>query len=380
MVQKRVFITDPVLRSFPAPATPNEYYWDSRLRGFGVRVSNAGTKTFVALVARGRRKAIGRYPLMSLQSARDEAKRILAEKVLGKVRPTHTAFDEAKADFLAESQTRLKPRTVADYSRHLRLHYQYGRKSVAEVTSRDIVKNLNKLLQTPSERHHAYATGRTFFEWCIHQHIITSNPMASLDVKPAETKGQRALTDAELAKALKLTQDAASTFKAMIALLVLTGQRKCEINALEWGWIGKDSITLPPNITKNKQPHAFPIGPMTLKVLSRVPKTHDKYLFPAAKNRFKNKPATVFNSWGNSKADFDEELDIAPWKVHDLRRTLRTKWAELVISPEVAEKYINHVSGTHGGLDAIYNHYKYEKPMQNAVEVWERHLQSLLKD
>jgi hypothetical protein len=119
--------------------------WDGSLKGFGVRVGK-NRKTFIVLVASGRRKAIGTWPLLSLASARVEAKRLLAEKTLGKVRPTHTAFDDAKADYLAYCTERvragtMKPRTLKDYTRLL-IHFPFGRQSVGDITARDIIQRL----------------------------------------------------------------------------------------------------------------------------------------------------------------------------------------------------------------------------------------------
>ena len=45
---------------------------------------------------------MGRYPLISLGDARKEAKRILAEKEVGQVRPKHMTFDDAKERFLKD--------------------------------------------------------------------------------------------------------------------------------------------------------------------------------------------------------------------------------------------------------------------------------------
>ena len=59
------------------------------------------------------------------------------------------------------------------------------------------------------------------------------------------------------------------------------------------------------------------------------------------------------------------------WTLHDLRRTFRTKWDELGISIEVAERYINHVSGVHSGIQGIYNRHKYLPEMRDAVAKWE---------
>ncbi|MER8991049.1 Arm DNA-binding domain-containing protein [Mesorhizobium sp. M0678] len=50
--------------------------WDSKVKGFGVRVSPKGTKTFVLLFrfeGRPRRYTIARYPDLSLADARDKA-------------------------------------------------------------------------------------------------------------------------------------------------------------------------------------------------------------------------------------------------------------------------------------------------------------------
>jgi hypothetical protein len=60
-----------------------------------------------------------------------EAKRILAEKTLGKVRTTNTAFEDASDAFLKECESRLRPVSVKLYRRHLSTHYPFGRKSVA---------------------------------------------------------------------------------------------------------------------------------------------------------------------------------------------------------------------------------------------------------
>jgi hypothetical protein len=58
--------------------------WDGSLKHFGLRVAPGGTKSFIVLLGSGRRKAIGRYPTIKLADARAKAKRILAERTLGR--------------------------------------------------------------------------------------------------------------------------------------------------------------------------------------------------------------------------------------------------------------------------------------------------------
>ena len=75
-------LTDLAIRSAHKGAT----LWDAAIPGFGLRVGTA-SKTFIVLIDSGRRQKIGRYPLISLQDARSEAKRLLAEKDLGTCAP-----------------------------------------------------------------------------------------------------------------------------------------------------------------------------------------------------------------------------------------------------------------------------------------------------
>jgi integrase len=105
---------------------------------------------------------------------------------------------------------------------------------------------------------------------------------------------------------------------------------------LEWGWIKDDTITIPSRVTKNKRTHMFPIGEAAQGVLRNTPRLSDTYFFPAARNRVKGKPATVFNGWGKPKEAFDKELTeegytVAPWRIHDLRRCVSSGMAALKV-------------------------------------------------
>ena len=86
----------------PAHPTKGQIsYWDDKLPSFGFRVSQGGTKTFV-LNRKNSLITIGRFPTISLSQARTEAKRLLAEFTLGKVRPQSITYTEA-VDLLRKS-------------------------------------------------------------------------------------------------------------------------------------------------------------------------------------------------------------------------------------------------------------------------------------
>jgi hypothetical protein len=60
------------------------------------------------------------------------------------------------------------------------------------------------------------------------------------------------------------------------------------------------------------------------------------------------------------------------WRLHDLRRTATTGMARLGVAPHVADRVLNHQSGTISGVAAVYNRFQYLKERSDALEVWGR--------
>jgi integrase len=377
-----VQFTDLAIRALKPPATGYAYVWDSALRGFGVRLSaNSGSKTFCVLIGKGRRQTIGKYgprpPDITLADAREAARRILAEKTLGKVRPTHTAFDDALDAFLKDCETRLRPITVRLYRRYLTSYFPFGRKSVGDIEPREIVRRLNPL--KPSEKEHAHRTGRTFFRWCVGQHILDRSPMETIARPPLGQPRERVLSDEELKAVYSTARKAQNAFPRLICLLIHTGCRRGELTQLQWAHIGPDVIALPGEITKNRRNHTFPIGPRTQSLIATFPRIADNpYVFPAARETFKGIATTVMTGYSEAKRDFDKACGVTGWTLHDLRRTFSTGLASLGVAPHIIERLINHTTGVISGVSATYNRFAYMPEMREAVGKWEAHLAALL--
>lgn len=69
---------------------------------------------------------------------------------------------------------------------------------------------------------------------------------------------------------------------------------------------------------------------------------------------------------------------IAPWRIHDLRRTCATGMAGLSIQPHIVEAVLNHVSGPKAGVAGIYNKYQYLPEKKAALERWATHVEALV--
>src|ERR1700688_594146 len=126
-MRRQMRITDITIKSLEAPEKGARIYTDHIVPGFGVRVSQGGTKSFVLTHgARHQRETIGRVGIVGLQEARNEAKRRLAEYTLGKHKMRAMSWDSAKEEYLDEKITSLKPRSHADYTYILDRHFKYG--------------------------------------------------------------------------------------------------------------------------------------------------------------------------------------------------------------------------------------------------------------
>ena len=106
-----------------------------------------------------------------------------------------------------------------------------------------------------------------------------------------------------------------------------------------------------------------------------VPTDDSGLLFPA-----RGKAGTPFNGWSKCKVAIDKRCKIAPWTLHDLRRTFATNLAALGTPIHVTEKLLNHISGTTGGIVGIYQRHAYMSEMRVAIQQWETRLGEILSD
>jgi integrase len=161
-----------------------------------------------------------------------------------------------------------------------------------------------------------------------------------------------------------------------VRLLIPAGQRRGEIGLLQWKWIDEDNriITFPAEATKNNRAHSFPIGNIASEILAGLPRIGE-FVFPATPERRNGVPVRVVNGWSNLKTKFDKSTEgVAPWTLHDLRRTFATNLAALGTPIHVTEKLLNHVSGTVSGVAVVYNRHRYMAEMRTAIANWEKRL------
>lgn len=364
-------LTDMAIKKLPLPDGKQVTHWDELTPGFGLRCSKK-SKSFVVMYGPRRQlKTLGRYPDVTLAEARTAAKRFFVEFEAGSATNPSISFQAAKQRFLEDSRGRNKPRTAADYDRLLNKHFNFSGE-LRDITRQQVMKVVSDLAETPSERSHAYVAIRTLMNWCVRQGLVDYSVVPT--IKQGGEARNRFLSETELKSVLKRAAETPYPFGPILQLLVCTGQRRSEVGQLRWSWLYDDLIVFPEGFTKNKREHQFPVTPMVREIIGTIPKTSD-FLFPAATNG--DKP---FSGWAWHKVKFDEGLEgVAPYTLHDLRRTFATMHAKIGTPIHVTERLLNHVSGTVSGVAAVYNSHSYLPEMLAAQGRYEKFLSDLVE-
>jgi hypothetical protein len=82
--------------------------------------------------------------------------------------------------------------------------------------------------------------------------------------------------------------------------------------------------------------------------------------------------------FGYHKARLDQLSGVTGWWLHDLRRTLVLGLARLGVPPHVADKILNHQSGTISGVAQVYQRHEFLAERKQALEIWGLHVRTVL--
>ncbi|MGD9598467.1 MAG: tyrosine-type recombinase/integrase [Steroidobacteraceae bacterium] len=218
------------------------------------------------------------------------------------------------------------------------------------------------------------------FRFGIHRGLIKASPVQLL-YRPGGKEAPRArvLTDDEL-RILLVNPIGATRFERLahvVTALLYTGQRRGELAAAKWTEIDFDAATwtIPSENSKTSRGHVVPLTPPVVATL-RALKQHggrSRYVLPNESGDAPVNAKLLTRSLARCQRRM-QKLGIAPFTLHDLRRTCRTGLARLKVPPHVAERVVNHAQEK---LTATYDLYAYADEKREALEKWAAHLGSL---
>ena len=374
------------------PMEKDQFYWDTDITGLALKVTPKGKKTFVVQYRPGgrgtptRKMFVGPYGDVTLHKAKSEARRILGlraegrdpafEKQQAKHQAISNKFSDVAEDFLTKHTT--QNRTAAETSRIFRHDVlpKWGNRSIHGIGKRDVHALLDIVISrgSPVMANRLLAALRKLFNWCVSRGIITASPCDGISAPNREKTRDRILSDEELISIVQAAEQIDGAYGSIIQMLVLTAQRRNEVSEMTWSELDLDNNLweIPSSRTKNKKPHTVHLSKQATAIVSDITK-----IGPFV---FTSNGKTPFSGFSKSKKRLDELSGVIDWRLHDIRRTIVTRMAKFGIAPHVADKILNHQSGTISGVAAVYQRHEFLEERKKALDAWGNYVQSLIED
>ncbi|MBV9829659.1 MAG: site-specific integrase [Alphaproteobacteria bacterium] len=346
---------------------------------------------------RQRRLTIGNARLIDLGVARERARAALRAAKEGsdpavKVDPPRRiTFREAFDNYMdLHVVPNLRARTAGDKRAMFEREVlgTWGDRPLDSIRRADVVVLIDGLVARGARvvANRVFESIRAFFNWAIARGIVSESPCYGAKRPTTEKPRERDLNEDEVRLFWRGAGEIGAPFDNLFRLLLLTAQRRDEVRCMRWREVdlGKASWTIPADRAKNGREHVVALSELALEILrsieARQPKHGpDELIFGSHAN-----PRNAISGLSRAKRRLDAAMtrvagtSVRPFVLHDLRRTAVSLMAEMGIPPHVADRVLNHKSGTIRGVAAIYQRYEFGSEERDALMRWGRRVAELV--
>jgi integrase len=363
------------------------------------KITLDGSLSLAAARAKGaeymERVAKGEDPAAALQIEKQAAR--------AKVEPGDEAFGSVVRGFILRDQ---KPsnRTWIEVARMLGLKPdanddkqftaikggladRWGKRKFAEIQKRDIIAELDKIVDRGGRgitANRTLAAIRRLCNWAVERDIISSSPCAGIRPQVEEAKRDRLLSDDEIRWLWDASNETGQPFGSAAKLLLLTGQRRGEVSEMTNREIDrhKHLWTIPKERSKNNETHEVPLSDSALALIDSM-----KRISSGAGYLFTTNGDSPVSGWSKAKRQLDALMSetarkqgkqLPPWRIHDLRRTAASGMARIGVQLPVIEKVLNHTSGSFGGIVGVYQRHDFAAEKRDALDAWSREVDRIV--
>ena len=170
--------------------------------------------------------------------------------------------------------------------------------------------------------------------------------------KADDHKRARILSDEELRA---LWTCANGTFGAFVKVLLLTAQRKDKVAQMRWDDIVDGEWRIPTEQREKGNIGSVKLPQAVLDIIGRLPRIMGNPFVFASSDRGAP-PAFITRKLKLDKRMREQVPDMAPWVLHDLRRTARSLMSRAGVLSEHAERVMGHVIR---GVEGVYDRHDY---------------------
>lgn len=376
---------------------PNKQYEEYEGQGFGIKVSPAGTKTWIyryKINDKTEKVSLGHYPNMSLADAKTKFIQ-LKELKRQSINPKQVLTPEIEED--KNTVTELINRWYSNYiSKHRKQPLQIlqlinadiipliGEQYIDEIEAKDITKALDKIVARGSNVHanKVLSAIKQAFNYAVSRGELKINPaiyIRARDIGGIEKPRERVLTLDEIKQLWQFLSNGKHSVSLQITnalkILLLTGVRTGELRVAKWNEFDFENSlwTIPANNTKTG---------ITMRVhLTNLVESLFMELYNCSMGDY-----VISGADGQSPLSdralpkavirLQERVGIDKWTTHDLRRTFATQLGEtLRIDPVVIEKCLGHKMPK---IMATYNKNEMLPEREEALDKWGKYIEKLV--
>ena len=358
----RKFLTDRGVAALK-PRARRYAHPDPQLSGHVIRVQPTGSKSFVAVTDHSNGKqhwvTIGSAAVLGIEQARDRARTIIdrVRRGLPAIEPQGETFGAVVELWRRRHVEANGLRSAAQINRLLNVHVlpTWRDRPLVGIRRSDIAALLDKIEDAHGARQAdlVLTIVRAILNWYATRQDDYSPPIArGMRRQSTHAQARAQLLDDEEIRAI-WAAGRGTTFSSVVRMCLLTAQRSRKISSMRWVDYAEGIWTVP---TAAREKDAG--GVLVLPAAARA--------IVAAQPRLASNPHVFASVRGNGpycgfsagKAAFDAKLPagMAPWTIHDLRRTARSLMARAGVPSEHAERTLGHAIA---GVAGVYDRHSY---------------------
>lgn len=341
------------------------FYRDSELKGFGLRVGRTAKVYFAEAKLDGKtvRKTIARHNVMTIDEARNEARKILTEISTGKnpfdVERARKAIKVTVQEVLNEyiaSRVNLKASTIQDYRNTFKTYLgDWLNKALRDISKDMVEMRFRKIGEnSPAQANKVMRNFRAVYNYAIIKYedsngdsIFKTNPVNRISQLRMWYRVNRRVTyikpynlapwyEAVMNLSNDLIAPNRETIRDYLLFVLFTGLRRREATALTWNRVDFKDRTFTVIETKNHTDHTLPLTDFLYDMLA-VRKANAVNLYV-----FSNEFGTGMLNEPKKQIQRVVQESGVSFSLHDLRRTFITIAESLDISAYALKRLLNH--------------------------------------
>jgi integrase len=129
---------------------------------------------------------------------------------------------------------------------------------------------------------------------------------------------------------------------------------------MQWGDLDQGEWIIPSAEREKGTAGSLVLPDIALNIINEQPR------FESNPYVFAGRGSSYMQGMSKRKAQFDAKLTgVAPWTVHDLRRTARSLMSRAGVRPDISERVLGHAIR---GVEGVYDRHNYRDERRHALE------------